>query len=87
MDGEFILTAIQNHAIADTDQEEKIVTAMHRFVGIANSMLKNNYTGYIQQPGDNFDPFGFGVEASRDTHEHRRLCSGCMTSTPKGMRL
>jgi len=61
VDGEFILTAIQNHAIADTDQEEKIVTAMHRFVGIANSMLKNNYTGYIQQPGDNFDPFGFGV--------------------------
>lgn len=56
-----LLQGMMNHAIADPDQEDKIITAMHRFVSIANSMLKNNYTGYIQQPGDNFDPYGFGV--------------------------
>jgi hypothetical protein len=34
---------------------------MHKFVTLANSMLKDNYTGYIQQPGDDFDTWGFGV--------------------------
>lgn len=41
---------------------------MHKFVKLANSMLKDNFTGLLQdkEAGDNFDPFGFGVSR---THE------------------
>lgn len=28
--------------------------------------LKNNYTGFIQQPGDNFDPWGFGTSRAHE---------------------
>ncbi|KAF8846651.1 hypothetical protein BDZ45DRAFT_786199 [Acephala macrosclerotiorum] len=61
-----LLQGIMNHAIADPAQEDKIVTAMHRFVVIASSMLKNNYTGFIQQSGDDFDPYGFGVARAHE---------------------
>ncbi len=39
---------------------------MRRFVVLVNSMLKNNYTGLVQDKtkSDNFDPYGFGL--SRD---------------------
>lgn len=47
-------------------QTDKIVTAMIRFVGLANEMLKNNYTGFIQQPGDDFDPYGFGTTRAHE---------------------
>lgn len=41
---------------------------MHKFVGLAHSMLQANFTGVIQDKsqGDNFDPFGFGLSR---THE------------------
>lgn len=41
---------------------------MHSFVGLVNSMLKNNFTGLVQDKsvGDNFDPYGFGLSR---THE------------------
>jgi len=39
---------------------------MHKFVVLANSMLKANYTGFIQQPGDDFDPYGFGVSRAHE---------------------
>lgn len=42
------------------------MTAMLRFVGLANEMLKNNYTGFIQQPGNDFDPFGFGTTRAHE---------------------
>lgn len=28
---------------------------MHKFVNLMNSMLANNYTSYIEKPGDQFD--------------------------------
>jgi hypothetical protein len=40
---------------ADPSQEETILPAMYRFVDLMHSMLANNYTGYIPQPGDVFD--------------------------------
>lgn len=39
---------------------------MHRFVAVSNQMLKSNFTGLIQQEGDNFDPYKFGLSR---THE------------------
>lgn len=71
----------QNHAIADPDQEDKIVSAMHKFIFIANRMLKNNYTGFIQQPGDNFDPYGFGVARA---HELSTTLQWLYESHPRG---
>lgn len=41
---------------------------MHKFTVLANSMLKNNYTGLIEQASedDDFDPYKFGLSR---THE------------------
>jgi len=39
---------------------------MYKFIVLANSMLKNNYTGFIQQPGDDFDPWGFGLSRAHE---------------------
>ena len=32
-----------------------MIPAMHKFVNLMNSMLANNYSGYIGMPGDQFD--------------------------------
>ncbi|KAI9837340.1 MAG: hypothetical protein M1819_000414 [Sarea resinae] len=40
---------------ADPTQVKTLVPAMHRFVELMHSMLANNYTGYVNQPGDVFD--------------------------------
>ena len=44
------------------------MTALHKFVDLAHTMLNNNFTGLLQDRshGDNFDPFSFGVSR---THE------------------
>jgi hypothetical protein len=39
---------------------------MHKFVVIAHDMLEDNFTGFIQQPGDNFDPWGFGTSRAHE---------------------
>jgi len=39
---------------------------MHKFVAIAHDMLVDNFTGFIQQPGDNFDPWGFGTARAHE---------------------
>ena len=41
---------------------------MHKFTLLAHSMLKDNFTGLIEQKSekDNFDPYGFGLSR---THE------------------
>ncbi|OKO98056.1 hypothetical protein PENSUB_9636 [Penicillium subrubescens] len=60
--------ALMQYAEADTAQTDRIVTAMHNFTRLANTMLKNNFTGLIQQKSqnDDFDPYGFGLSR---THE------------------
>ncbi|KAK4998128.1 hypothetical protein LTR66_002607 [Elasticomyces elasticus] len=47
------------HADAATF-EESVVPAMHRFVDLMNSMLQNNYTGYIYHEGDELDEVSWG---------------------------
>jgi hypothetical protein len=60
--------ATQQYAQADPSKTERIVTAMHKFTVLANSMLKDNFTGLIENKtlGDSFDPYGFGLSR---THE------------------
>lgn len=38
---------------------------MHKFVNLMNSMLANNYTGYLDKPGNTFDAF-WGRARSHD---------------------
>lgn len=56
------------YAEADESQEQRIVDSMHRFTKLVRSMLKDNFTGLLQDKSqeDNFDPFGFGLSR---THE------------------
>ncbi|GAB7354590.1 hypothetical protein MBLNU459_g5034t2 [Dothideomycetes sp. NU459] len=61
-----LLQGMMNHAIANPAQKQRIIPAMVRFVQLAHTMLQNNYTGYIQQPGDNFDPYGFGLARAHE---------------------
>lgn len=59
---------IQQYAEADPSETERIVTAMHKFTILAHSMLKDSFTGLIENKtlGDSFDPYGFGLAR---THE------------------
>jgi hypothetical protein len=41
---------------------------MHKFVGLAHSMLKNNYTGLLVHGDDVFDTAGFGVARTHELH-------------------
>ena len=49
-----LLTRNQQYAEADPTETERIVDGMHRFVILAHSMLKNNYTGLLAHGKDTF---------------------------------
>ncbi|KKY14018.1 hypothetical protein UCRPC4_g06879 [Phaeomoniella chlamydospora] len=61
-----LLFGLTQYAEAEPTETERIVDAIHKFVDLAHSMLKANFTGLIQQSGDDFDPYGFGLSR---THE------------------
>jgi len=61
-----LLQGMMNHAIADPSQTDRIVTAMLNYASLAYKMLKNNYQGYLEGPGDNFDHYGFGILRAHD---------------------
>lgn len=41
---------------------------MHNFTILVNSMLKDNFTGLIENTelGDDFDPYGFGLARTQE---------------------
>ena len=41
---------------------------MHRYVQLAHSMLKNNYTGLLVHGSDTFDVAGWGVGRTHEMH-------------------
>ncbi|KAL4797549.1 hypothetical protein BDV19DRAFT_387352 [Aspergillus venezuelensis] len=63
-----LFMGLVQYAQVEPSKTERIVSVMHRFTILAHSMLKNNFTGLIQDETfeDNFDPFGFGLAR---THE------------------
>ncbi|KAL9619588.1 MAG: hypothetical protein Q9160_005775 [Pyrenula sp. 1 TL-2023] len=63
-----LLLGMIQYAEADPSQTDRIVDAMHRYVGLANSMLRNNYTGLIVHGDDVFDTAGFGVGRTHEMH-------------------
>ncbi|KAI0841952.1 hypothetical protein F5Y06DRAFT_258679 [Hypoxylon sp. FL0890] len=63
-----LLLGLIQYAEADPTETERIVDAMHRYVVLAHSMLKNNYTGLIVHGNDTFDTAGFGVGRTHEMH-------------------
>ncbi|KAI0160387.1 hypothetical protein GGR57DRAFT_418249 [Xylariaceae sp. FL1272] len=63
-----LLLGFIQYAEADPTQTERIVDAMHRYVVLAHSMLKNNYQGLIFHDGDTFDTSGWGVGRAHEYH-------------------
>ncbi|KAH8154047.1 uncharacterized protein LAJ45_01814 [Morchella importuna] len=61
-----VLFGMTQYAEADPSETERIVDSMHKFTVLAHDMLASNFTGLIQQSGDNFDPWRFGLAR---THE------------------
>ncbi|KAJ9143330.1 Six-hairpin glycosidase-like protein [Pleurostoma richardsiae] len=55
-------------AQADPDYTDRIVTAMQRFAVLANSMLADNYTGFIYHDGDLYSEGGteWGISRAQD---------------------
>ncbi|KAL3496096.1 hypothetical protein BJX62DRAFT_251691 [Aspergillus germanicus] len=71
------------YAEADPSETDRIVTAMHKFTALAHTMLRNNFTGLLQDKnqGDNFDPYGFGVSR---THELPMALQWLYENHPRG---
>ncbi|KAI5866575.1 hypothetical protein GGS23DRAFT_615109 [Durotheca rogersii] len=63
-----LLLGLVQYAEADPAQTERIVDAMHRYVVLAHSMLKNNFTGLLVHGNDTFDTAGFGVGRTHEMH-------------------
>jgi hypothetical protein len=51
----FLALAQLAEAEQGTALEQQILDGMHRFVNLMHSMLADNYTGYVFQPGDDYD--------------------------------
>ncbi|KAI0021025.1 duf1680 domain-containing protein [Xylariomycetidae sp. FL0641] len=64
----YIMLGLMQYAQADSSQTGRIVDAMHRYVGLAHSMLQNNFTGLIAKEGDVFDGDGFGPARAHEMH-------------------
>ncbi|KAI2782363.1 hypothetical protein F4815DRAFT_492159 [Daldinia loculata] len=64
----YFLLGLMQYAQADPSQEDRIVDAMHRYVQIAHSMLKDGFSGLIQKDGQDFDGDGFGAMRAHEMH-------------------
>ncbi|KAJ2894992.1 hypothetical protein MKZ38_007005 [Zalerion maritima] len=58
-----LLWGMMQYAEAEPAEAERIVDAMHKFVVLLHRMLKDNFTGLLEdkEKGDHFDGYGFGV--------------------------
>ncbi|KAI1264177.1 hypothetical protein F5Y18DRAFT_86645 [Xylariaceae sp. FL1019] len=63
-----LLLGLIQYAEADPTQTERIVDAMHRYLVLVHSMLKDNYQGLIFHDGDTFDTSGWGVGRAHEYH-------------------
>ncbi|KAI1409690.1 hypothetical protein F5Y13DRAFT_203084 [Hypoxylon sp. FL1857] len=64
----YFMVGLMQYAQADPSQEDRIVDAMHRYIQIAHSMLKDNFTGLIEKPGEDYDGDGFGAMRAHEMH-------------------
>ncbi|KAI1390096.1 uncharacterized protein F4822DRAFT_224318 [Hypoxylon trugodes] len=64
----YFLVGLMQYAQADPSQTDRIVDSMHRYIQLAHSMLKDNFTGLIQKDGQDFDGDGFGAMRAHEMH-------------------
>ncbi|KAI1106684.1 hypothetical protein F4804DRAFT_300176 [Jackrogersella minutella] len=64
----YFLVGLMQYAQADPTQTDRIVDAMHRYIQIANSMLKDGFAGLIEKPGQDYDGDGFGPMRAHEMH-------------------
>ncbi|KAI1333111.1 duf1680 domain-containing protein [Xylariaceae sp. FL0255] len=64
----YVLLGLMQYAQADPSETDRIVDAMHRYVELAHSMLMDNFTGLIEQPGDVFDGGPWGAARAHEMH-------------------
>ncbi|KAI1093496.1 hypothetical protein F5B19DRAFT_449596 [Rostrohypoxylon terebratum] len=64
----YFLVGLMQYAQADPTQTERIVDAMHRYIQIANSMLKDGFAGLIEKEGQDYDGDGFGAMRAHEMH-------------------
>ncbi|KAH9999568.1 hypothetical protein F4779DRAFT_160970 [Xylariaceae sp. FL0662B] len=64
----YLLLGLMQYAQADASETDKIVDAMHQYIELAHSMLKDNFTGLIPKDGDVFDGDGFGPIRAHEMH-------------------
>ncbi|KAI1820352.1 duf1680 domain-containing protein [Xylaria intraflava] len=64
----YIMLGLMQYAQADPSETERIVDAMHRYIELVHSMLKDNFTGLIAKPDDKFDGDGWGPARGHEMH-------------------
>ncbi|KAI2626307.1 duf1680 domain-containing protein [Xylaria nigripes] len=64
----YITLGLMQYAQADSSETERIVDAMHRYVELVHSMLRNNFTGLLPKAGDVFDGDGWGPARAHEMH-------------------
>ncbi|KAI5867086.1 hypothetical protein GGS23DRAFT_603201 [Durotheca rogersii] len=64
----YFLLGLMQYAQADALLRDRIVDSMHRYVQLAHSMLKDNFTGLIPKQGDEFDGSGWGPMRAHEMH-------------------
>ncbi|KAI3320035.1 duf1680 domain-containing protein [Xylariaceae sp. AK1471] len=64
----YIMLGLMQYAQADHSETDRIVDAMHQYVELVHSMLKNNFTGLIPKEGDVFDGDGWGPARAHEMH-------------------
>ncbi|KAI1765295.1 hypothetical protein GGR53DRAFT_267298 [Hypoxylon sp. FL1150] len=64
----YFLLGLMQYAQADPSQEDRIVDSMHKYIQLAHSMLKDNFTGLIEKEGQDFDGDGFGAMRAHEMH-------------------
>ncbi|KAI5788197.1 hypothetical protein FPQ18DRAFT_372851 [Pyronema domesticum] len=78
----FVLMGMIQYAEAEPSETERIVTAMHKFVNLAHSMLKQNYLGLV--PRDANDVFGAGNHGVTRAHEMATAFQWLYDNHPNG---
>ncbi|KAI2633742.1 hypothetical protein GGS26DRAFT_61096 [Hypomontagnella submonticulosa] len=64
----YFLLGLMQYAQADPSQADRIVDAMHRYVQLVHSMLKDDYAGLIPKEGQDYDESGFGPMRAHEMH-------------------
>ncbi|KAI1818466.1 duf1680 domain-containing protein [Poronia punctata] len=64
----YIMLGLMQYAQADASETDRIVDALHLYVELVHSMLRDNFTGLVPREGDVFDGSGWGPARAHEMH-------------------